>query len=162
MPEVASLTIFHVIISLVAIVAGIALAYGLLTLRRFDRWTLVFMVTTALTLVTGFLFPYGGLTPAINVGILCSAIFIPTALGRYVFHMNGAWRIVFVVGALMLFYFNCLVLIVQSFQKIPALNALAPLGNEPPILAAQSALLVVFIIIGILSVRRFRPALLTA
>ncbi len=156
----SGLTLFHVILSLIAIVSGIGVAYGLLTARRYDRCTLVYMGTTLLTLVTGFLFPYHGFTPAIGVGILCVLIFIPTALARYSFHMNGLWRPVFVIGSLVLFFFNCLVLIVQSFQKIPALNALAPTGSEPPVAISQAVLLVIFLIVGLFSVRRFRPALM--
>ncbi|WP_246662534.1 hypothetical protein [Rhizobium sp. P44RR-XXIV] len=96
----------------------------------------------------------------IIVGSLCVLIFIPTALARYRFHLAGIWRPVFIIGAMVLLFFNCLVLIIQSFQKIPVLNALAPNGNEPPILAAQVALLVACMLVGYFSIRRFRPTLL--
>ncbi|NLR99454.1 hypothetical protein HGP17_21755 [Rhizobium sp. P38BS-XIX] len=152
----------HVVVSLIAIVSGIVVAYGFLTADRHDRSTLVYMLTTALTSITGFLFPFHGVTPAIIVGILCLVIFVPTALARYSFHLAGIWRSVFVVGALVLLFFNCLVLVIQSFQKITALNALAPNGNEPPILAAQVALLVVTLLVGYFSVRRFHPTLMRA
>ncbi|MGO4437116.1 hypothetical protein [Rhizobium sp. RAF56] len=156
----SGLLLFHVAISLVAIVSGFPVVYGFLTARRYERWTLIFMVTTIATLVTGFMFPYNGFTPAIGVGILCTAIFIPTAAARYVFRMAGGWRRVFVIGSLVLFYFNCFVLIAQSFQKVPALNALAPTGSEPPFAISQAVLLVVFLIVGFLSVRRSRAAVL--
>ena len=158
----SGLTLFHVIVSLIAIVSGIGVAYGLIVSRRYERCTFVYMVSTIVTLLTGFFFPYHGFTPAIGIGILCTLIFIPTAIARYTFHMNGIWRPVFIVGSLVLFFFNSLVLIVQSFQKIPALNAFAPNGNEPPIMVAQAALLVVFLIVGFFSVRRFHPTLLGA
>jgi hypothetical protein len=123
MSGLAALTIFHVILSLIAIIAGVALARGLISGQRSDRWTQIFMVTTAITVLTGFVFPYHGFTPGIGVGIVCVLVFIPTALARYRFQMAGLWRPVFIVGALALFYFNCLVFVVQSFQKIPPLNA---------------------------------------
>ncbi len=160
MSGIAALTLFHVIVSLIAIVAGIALAYGLLARKRFDRWTLLFMLTTAVTVLTGFLFPFNGVTPGIAVGVLCVLIFIPTALARYRFAMVGIWRPVFVVGALALFYFNCLVFVVQSFQKIPALNALAPTGGEPIVAAVQGIVLIAFLVVGFFSVRRFRLTML--
>ena len=150
-------TLFHVMLSLLTIVSGLAVVYSFLTVRRYDGWTFVFLLTTIATLVTGFLFPFHGFTPAIGVGIVCVAIVIPVVLARYAFRMAGLWRSVFIVGSLLLLYFNCLVLIVQSFQKVPALNALAPTGSEPPIVIAQSALLLIFLIVGFLSLRRFRP-----
>jgi len=150
----------HVVISLIAIVSGVVVAQGFLTANRHDRSTMVYMVTTILTSLTGFLFPFHGVTPAIIVGGLCVLIFMPTALARYRFHLAGIWRAVFVVGALVLLFFNCLVLIIQSFQKIPVLNALAPNGNEPPIVAVQLALLVACLLAGYFSIRRFRPRLM--
>lgn len=161
MSGIAALTLFHVIVSLIAIVAGVALAYGLITQKRYDRWTLVFMLTTAVTVLTGFVFPYNGFTPGIGVGIISVLIFIPTALARYRFAMAGIWRPVFVVGALALFYFNCLVFVVQSFQKVPPLNALAPTGGEPIIGVVQAVVFIAFLVIGFFSVRRFRPTMLS-
>jgi hypothetical protein len=160
MSGITGLTLFHVIVSLIAIVAGIALAYGLMTAKRYDRWTLLFMLTTAVTVLTGFVFPYNGFTPGIGVGILCVLIFIPTALARYRFAMAGIWRPVFVLGALALFYFNCLVFVVQSFQKVPSLNALAPTGGEPIVGIVQAVVFVAFLVVGFFSVRRFRPTTL--
>lgn len=156
----SGILLIHVVISLIAIISGIVVASGFLTADRHERSTLIYMVTTILTSLTGFLFPFHVVTPAIIVGSLCVLIFIPTALARYRFHLAGIWRPVFIVGAMVLLFFNCLVLIVQSFQKIPVLNALAPNGNEPPILAAQAALLVVCVLVGYFSIRRFRPTLL--
>ncbi|MBM7048544.1 MULTISPECIES: hypothetical protein [Rhizobium] len=158
----SGILLIHVVISLIAIVSGIVVASGFLTANRHERSTLVYMVTTILTSLTGFLFPFHTVTPAIIVGSLCVLIFIPTALARYSFHLAGIWRPVFIIGAMVLLFFNCLVLIVQSFQKIPVLNALAPNGNEPPVLAAQAALLVVCVLVGYFSIRRFRPTLLGA
>lgn len=157
MSGIAALTLFHVVLSLIAIVAGVVLARGLLAGRRNDRWTHIFMVTTAITVLTGFVFPYRGFTPGIGVGIVCVLVFIPTALARYRFQMAGLWRPVFIVGALALFYFNCLVFVVQSFQKIPPLNALAPTGAEPVVGIVQAIVFVAFLVVGFFSVRRFRP-----
>ena len=156
----SGLTLIHVIISLIAIVTGIAVARGFLTAQRYERTTLIYMVTTILTSLTGFLFPFTVVTPGIIVGTLCVLIFIPTVLALYKFHLAGIWRLVYIVGALALLFFNCLVLIVQSFQKIPPLHALAPADNAPPVLISQVVLLVVIVIVGFLSVRRFRPQLL--
>jgi hypothetical protein len=141
----SAFTIFHTAVSLLAIVSGIVVAYGLLTGQRHERSTLAYLIATIVTLVTGFLFPYHG--------------FIPTVAARYRYHMAGWWRPVFVVGSVVLLYFNCLVLIVQSFQKVPSLNALAPTGAEPIVAICQSVLLLVFLIVGFFSIRRFRPSI---
>jgi hypothetical protein len=156
----SALTLIHVVISLIAIVAGIVVAEGLISVKRHERSTLVYMVTILLTSLTGFLFPFNGVTPGIMFGIITVLLFIPTAIARYKLQMAGIWRLVFIVGSLLMLYLDCVVLIVQSFQKIPSLNALAPMGNEPPLLAVQTVLLVAFLIVGFLSVRRFRPQLL--
>lgn len=153
----STLTLIHVIISLIAVAAGIIVAQGLIAADRHERSTFVYMVTILLTSLTGFLFPFNGVTPGIIFGVITVLIFIPTAIARYKFHMAGIWRLVFIIGSLFMHYLNCVVLIVQSFQKIPALKALAPQGNELPLLVVQAALLVAFLIVGFLSVRRFRP-----
>ncbi len=63
-------TIVHVVLSLVGILSGLVVLYGLLTANRMNGWTMLFLVTTVATSVTGFGFPFHGLTPAIILGIL--------------------------------------------------------------------------------------------
>ncbi len=150
-------TFLHVVISLVAILSGLVVAYGLLTSKRSDGWTLFFLVTTVATSVTGFLFPFHGFTPALGVGILSMIVLIAAIAARYSFHMTGIWRWVYIGGAVIALYFNVFVLIVQSFQKIAALHDLAPTQSEPPFLIAQGAALVLFVALGILALRRFHP-----
>lgn len=162
MSAVFVLTVFHVLVSLVAIVAGIPVVHGFLRSQIYPGWTRIYIVTTALTLITSFLFPFNGFTPAIGVGIICVLIFIPVLYAKYRSSLTGIWRFVYVVGSVALLYFNCFVLIVQSFLKVPALHALAPQGSEPPFLVAQVVLLVAAIAFGAFSVRRFQvgaPAL---
>ncbi|WP_377299803.1 hypothetical protein [Rhizobium sp. SGZ-381] len=159
MSAILVLTLFHVLVSLVAIVAGAGLIRRLIANGReriFAQW---FLVTMAITLVTGFLFPFNGITPAINVGILCTIILLVTLYARYRAKLAGFWRPVYVAGVTLLMFFNTLVLIIQSFQKIGPLHALAPLGNEPAILACQVILLLASLAAGILGVLRFRPSL---
>jgi hypothetical protein len=156
MTVVLVLTLFHVLVSLIAIFFGIGIAFEFLKNQSPPRATMIYMIFTALTLVTSFLFPFKGMTPAIAIGILCVLIFIPTAYARYRTAMTGFWRPVYVVGAMLLLYFNCLVLIVQSFQKVPPLHMLAPTGGELAVTICQVILLVAAIAIGFFAVRRFR------
>ena len=150
-------TIVHVVLSLVGILSGLVVLYGLLTANRMDGWTMLFLVTTVATSVTGFGFPFHGLTPAIILGILSLMVLTAASAARYVFHLTASWRWIYVVGSVVALYFNVFVLVVQAFLKMPALHALAPKGSEPPFAIAQGIVLVLFILAGILSVKRFHP-----
>jgi hypothetical protein len=147
-------TQIHVLISLLGIASGIVVMYGFLTNQRHDRWTAVFLITTALTSLTGFLFPFKEVTPAIKLGIISLVVLTVAIVTRYLLHL--AWRKTYVIAACMALYFNCFVLVVQSFQKIPSLKAIAPTQKEPPFAVAQIALLLLFIVLTIFAVRKFR------
>ncbi len=144
-------TFVHVLISLVAIASGLIVLIGLLGANRMNAMTAVFLLFTAATNLTGFLFPIKGLTPALILGLLSSAVLLLAIAARYGFHLRGAWRPVYVISAVSVLYFNVFVLIVQSFQKLAALH-----GMSPNI--AQGVALVLFIVSGGLAVMRFRPA----
>jgi hypothetical protein len=150
-------TAFHVLLSLVGILSGLVVVVGLLSANSMSGWTLLFLGTTLATSVTGFFFPIHGLTPALGVGILSILILVPTIAARYSFHLVGAWRWGYVVGAVTALYFNSFVLVVQSFLKIPALHALAPAGSEPPFVLTQGIVLAFYLVIGFLAVRKFHP-----
>src|SRR6266850_5210524 len=147
----------HVVISLIAIVSGFVVAFGLLTAKRFDRWTALFLATTVATSVTGFFFPFHGVTPAIGVGIISLVLLAIAIFARYGRKLAGAWRWIYVVTAMTALYLNVFVLIVQLFQKVPALKALAPTQSEPPFLVAQLVALVLFVVLTIFAAIKFRP-----
>lgn len=151
----ATYTLLHVLISLVGIGSGLIVMFGLLTGKRLDGMTAVFLATTVLTSVTGFGFPFEQLLPPHKVGIISLVILAIAIPARYVFHLVGAWRWIYVVGAATALYLNVFVLIVQAFLKVPALKALAPTQQEPPFLVAQLVVLVLFVGLTILAVKRF-------
>jgi hypothetical protein len=155
--SLATYTLIHVIISLIGIGSGLIVVFGMLGGKRMDGMTALFLVTTVLTSVTAFGFPFEHMTPGIILGILSLIVLAIAVLARYSFHMAGKWRTIYVITAVIALYFNCFVLIAQSFQKIPALHALAPKGNEPPFAIAQGILLVLFIVLGVLAVKKFHP-----
>jgi hypothetical protein len=147
----------HVALSLIGIVAGLVVLYGLLTGIAFGGWTALFLATTILTSVTGFPLPLFGLDPPRMVGII-SLILLTVAVAAYsIFHLGGAWRWVYVVTAMMALYLNCFVGVIQAFMKVPPIHALAPTQSEPPFLVAQAALLLLFIALGFVTVRKFHP-----
>ena len=155
--SVDNFTHLHVAISLVGIVSGLIVLFGMLRARRLPGWTALFLATTVLTSVTGFMFPINGLTPAIVVGVISIVILAIALMALYVKHLSGAWRWIYVTTALAALYFNVFVLIVQSFQKVPALQNLAPTQSEPPFSVTQGVVLVAFLVLGTMAARRFRP-----
>ncbi len=150
-------TIIHTLISLVAILTGFVVLFGLLTGNRIDGWTKWFLISAVATTVTGFFFPFHGITPAIKLGIISSVVLVITIYARYAKHLAGAWRWIYVVGASVTLYFNVFVGIVQSFEKIPALKAMAPTQSEPPFKLTQFVVLALFVILTLVAVIRFRP-----
>jgi hypothetical protein len=150
-------TFVHVAISLAGIGTGLVVMYGLLTGMKLARWTAWFLATTVLTSLTGFGFPFHGFTPAIGTGILSMIVLVPAIYALYVRGLAGFWRWVYVIGATAALYLNVFVLVVQLFVKVPALTALAPTQSEPPFTGTQAAVLLVFVILGILNLRRFHP-----
>jgi hypothetical protein len=149
-------TVFHVALSLAAIASGFVVLFGMIANRRLDGWTAFFLVSTAATSATGFGFPIRGMTPGITLGIVSLPVLVVVIYARYSRHLAGGWRRVYVIGAVFAFYLNFVVLIVQSFQKVAPLHALAPNQNEPPFLAAQVVSMVAFIVLGALAVNKFR------
>ena len=151
-------TFLHTAISLIGIASGFVVMYGFLNAKRLDGWTAVFLVSTVLTSVTGFGFPFYVLLPSHKIGILSLVLLALAIVARYVRHLAGRWRWIYVVCATLAQYFNVFVLVVQLFKRVPALQPLAPTQSEPPFAAAQLVVLVLFVWFGIVAVRRFRPA----
>lgn len=155
--SLSTFTAVHVIISLVGIVSGFIVLFGMLAAKRLNGWTALFLLTTVLTSVTGFGFPFTHLLPSHKVGIISLVVLAVAIMARYSFRMAGKWRSIYVITALLALYLNVFVLVVQSFEKVPALHAMAPTQTEPPFLVAQLAVLVLFIVLTILAVKKFHP-----
>lgn len=151
----STFTLFHVVLSLVGIASGLIVVYGLMAGKRLDTWTAIFLIFTVLTSATGFLFPFTHLLPSHVVGILSLLILAIAIFARYSRRLEGAWRRIYVITAMVALYLNCFVLVAQLFLKVPALHALAPKGNEPPFLIAQLGLLAIFVWLTIVAARRF-------
>jgi hypothetical protein len=148
-------TLVHVLLSLVGIASGLVVVFGLLTGKRLDGWTALFLATTVATSLTGFGFPFDQLLPSHKVGIISLAVLAVAILARYAFHLRGVWRRIYVTTAVAALYLNVFVGVVQAFLKVPALHALAPKQTEPPFLVTQLVVLVLFIVIGIMAAKRF-------
>jgi hypothetical protein len=157
--SLATYTTVHVIISLIGIASGFIVLFGLLRGTLFTRWNSLFLITTVLTSVTGFGFPNTKVTPGIILGILSLIALAIAIFALYVRHLNRVWRRTYAITAMIALYFNVFVLVVQLFEKVPAIHALAPTQTEAPFKIAQLLLLVLFAIFISAAARKFRPAL---
>jgi hypothetical protein len=147
--SLATYTIVHVVISLIGIGTGLLALLGMLGGKLLKPWNGIFLMTTVLTSVTGFFFPFTKVTPGIILGIL-------SLIALYVFHLNGGWRRTYAITALIALYFNVFVLIAQTFEHVPAFHAFAPTGTETPFKVAQTLLLILFIVLITAAAKKFR------
>jgi hypothetical protein len=150
-------TFLHVIISLAAIAAGL-IAILALPANKLSGLTGFFLSTTALTSITGFLFPFHGVTPGIILGILSLIVLLLAAIALYACRLSGRWRGVYIVSATLALWFNVFVLFAQLFAKVPALKAIAPTQSSPVFGATQLVVLAAFIVLTIRSLKGFRGA----
>jgi hypothetical protein len=155
--SLTNFTFLHVFLSLLGIGAGIFVMYGLLTSRRLRILTSLFFVSTVLTSLTGFLFPFKGVTPGIIIGILSIIALALAIVGLYVRKLDGSWRTTYVISVCLAYYFNFFVLIAQTFDKVPALKGAKPAMSSPGFGITQLALLVIFILLTVRAVKRFHP-----
>jgi len=157
--SLSTFTLVHVIISLAGLGTGFIVLFGLLNGKRLDGWTAIFLTTTVLTSVTGFMFPFEGLKPSYILAAMSLVLLAVAIWARYGAHLAGAWRGTYVVTAAIALYFNCFVAVVQAFSKIPALHAMAPTQTtEPPFLVAQSVVLAIFVWLTWRAAKRFHIA----
>ena len=156
--SLTTFTFLHILISLVGIGSGFIVVLGLIAGSPLPRWTALFLATTALTSLTGFLFPFKGITPGIVIGVLSLVVMLVMVIARYAAHLNGAWRGAYVITTALALYFNFFVLIVQAFRKVPALRAMAPTQSESPFKITQLIVLAVFVLMSVLAWKRFRGA----
>lgn len=155
-------TLVHVVISLIGIVAGIIVMFGLLGSKSMPGLTAIFLLFTVLTSVTGFLFPFKELLPSHMIGILSLVLLAIACFALYGMKLGGIWRPVYIVTAMVSLYLNVFVLVIQSFLKVPALAALAPAvppapPSGPVFAVVQGLVLLLFVLLTIGAWRRFRP-----
>src|SRR5438309_10365475 len=150
---IATFTLIHVVLSLVGIIAGLVVAGGLVAGKRLDRWAVVFLVTTILTSATGFGFPFVKFLPSHAVGIVSLVVLAAVIVAHYVKHFAGGWRATYAVGVVLATYLNVFVLVAQLFKRIPVLFLAAPTQSEPPFALTQGLVLVLFVWLGVATVK---------
>jgi hypothetical protein len=149
-------TLVHVVISLIGIGSGLIVVFGMLKGKLLHGWNGLFLLTTVLTSVTGFGFPFEHLLPSHIIGIISLVVLAIALVARYVQHLAGSWRRIYAITAVIALYFNTFVLVFQGFLKVPALHNLAPTQKEPPFLVAQLVLMAIFIGLGVGAAKKLR------
>jgi hypothetical protein len=158
MLDLPMFTLIHVVISVLGIIAGLVVVGGLMSGARMDGWTAFFLITTILTSVTGFGFPFTKVLPPHVVGVISLAVLAVCVAARYWKHMAGGWRATYVITAVAALYLNVFVLVVQLFLKTPPLAQLAPTQQEAPFALTQGLVFALFAWIGWAALRGFTPA----
>jgi hypothetical protein len=153
--SITTFTLVHVVLSLLGIVAGLVVIGGLISGRRLETWTGLFLGTTFLTNLTGFGFPFPPFLASHGVGAVCLVLVPLVAVALYWKQLKGGWRRVFVVGTVAATYLNVFVLLVQLFRKVPAMIVLAPTQSEPPFAVTQLLVLALFVWMGRAASRGF-------
>ena len=154
----SAFTTLHTVISLIGIASGLVVPYGLLHNRWLPRWNPLFLAATIATSVTGFGFPFDHILPSHKVGILSLGLLAVALVAFYAFHLGGGWRRTCVIWVLVCLYLNVFVLVVQLFEKVPALHALAPTQKEPPFAVSQVIVLAIFAVLTFRAAKRYRGA----
>jgi hypothetical protein len=155
--SLSAFTTLHTVIALVGIVSGVIAVTRMLSVRRLNGWTTLFLVSTALTTISGFFFPFTEILPSHIVGVFSLAALGFVFVARYMKEMEGGWRVTYIAGAVFVLYLNIVVGVVQSFQKVSFLKPLAPTQAEPPFLIVQGVLLLVSVVTFFAVSKKFRP-----
>jgi hypothetical protein len=156
--EMSLLTTIHVVLSLIGIATGFLVISQMIGGKRLGGLNAVFLATTILTSVTGFFFPITKVTPGLVIGTISLVVLALALFALYSKKLAGGWRTVYAVTAVMAQFFNLLVLVVQSFQKIPALHAYAPTDDAPIVKICQLGALLLCIVLGFFAGKHFKNA----
>ncbi len=160
--SLSTFTTFHVVLSLIGIVAGFITLFGMLAGKWLNGWNALFLITTIATSVTGYFFPVDKVLPSHIVGAISLVALVVALAALYGYHLAGAWRATYVAAASLALYLNVFVGVVQSFQKVSFLQPLAPTQSEPPFIVAQVAVMVILIVLGFFAAKRFHPGAMAA
>jgi hypothetical protein len=151
----AAFTTLHVVISLIGIFSGLVIALGMCRGARLPGWTALFLVTTILTSATGFLFHSASFGPPHVIGVISLVILAVALVALYGKHLAGRARWIYIAAAIFALYLNVFVGVIQAFQKIPFLHALAPTQQAAPFVVAQLLVLAFFVAVLVAALKHF-------
>jgi len=155
--SLSAFTTLHVILSLIAMLAGVVVMIGMLVSLRLGFWAGLFLATAILASATGYLFPAPGLLPSHIVGAISLLALVIAAFAFYGGRLRGPRRWFYVVGVVLAVYLDVFVGVIQAFQKLAFFHALAPTQTEAPFAIVQLAVLAIFLAWGFFALRCFVP-----
>lgn len=160
--SIAASVTLHTLVSVLALLAGLVVAGGMLGAGTLPGWTAFFLATTLLTDVTGFLLPADRILPSHVTGVVSMVAVVAAAVALYGGKLRGRWRATYVAGAMVAAWLNAFVLLAQLFVKVPAMREIAPTQSAPAFALSQLLILALFVALGTRAMRRFRPGEATA
>ncbi len=154
--SLAAYTQLHVITSLIGILSGLVVLASLLTGKLPRIVNHFFSSLPSSPAPADIFFPFTKILPSHIVGAISLLLLAVAIYALYGAHLAGGWRKTYVITAMAALYLNCFVLVVQLFLKVPAIHALAPTQSEPPFAIAQITVMILFIVLIIIAVKKFR------
>lgn len=149
------LTAGHTALSIVALLLGVPAVLRLSFRAGGSSRESAFLAAASATTLTGFMFPFHGITPAIIVGVISAFVLILTFFARKkMARIHRGWSIRYIMGIIVSEYFLLFVAVAQAFGKIPSLHAMAPTLKEPPFGIAQGIVLLMFVALALSAIRR--------
>jgi hypothetical protein len=140
----------QVLLSLIGLASGLVLISSFIRGRQSALLNVIFLSTTAATNITGFFFPFHGVTP----GIVIALVSLPVlTLGTLA--LMKKWARVFMIASVFTRFLNVLVFIAQILARIPALRIIAK-GYSPAVGVTQLLALLAHVVLGVIIIRRFR------
>jgi hypothetical protein len=155
----SAFTTFHVVLSLIGILAGVIVLATFVGNTWRQGWTVMFLVTTIATSVTGFFFQSASIGPPHIFGVISLVVLAVALYALYGRRLAGIWRPIYLGTTILALYLNAVVGVVQAFQKLTFLQPFAPTQSEPPFLLAQAVVLLLFVVSGFLALKNFRRPL---
>ncbi len=107
--SIQTFTIIHTVIALIGVATGLVVFVNWLRGHGLDIWNTIFLVSTILTSVTGFFFPFTQILPSHVFGIMSLVVLAVALVALYHYRLAGAWGRVYVGTTLFALYLNCFV-----------------------------------------------------
>jgi len=138
----------HAGLGLVALAAGLVSALAMTSRRSLPAVTALFLAATALSSLSGFFYPAAKPGPAPWLDAAALVLLGVSAFALYGRRLAGPWRLGFIACALGALYLNVFLGLAQAFRTVTTLVVLAPTETEPPYVAAQAGVLLLFVVVA--------------
>ena len=150
---------FHTIISVIAVVSGVAALVRFKEITPRNRLGLTYIVMTALTAATGlFIFHHGGFGPPHQLSIITLLVLGVGMLAARTMVFGRASRYVETIGFSATFFFHTIPGFTEPLTRLPPSAPLASGPNDPHLHALIGASFLLFLVGTGLQLRRLRAS----